>query len=217
MCIRDRVKSQLDNEVTRSSNADTAIGTRVTAAEARISSVEGTLTNVPKYYSGTGFPEGKITAPVGSIYTDTAKTAGAWQWRKNSGTGNTGWSVLHGDTGWRAVNIGSISNGTLNFRRINNQVYVHAGSGGYRTMTLASLGVFNIGVNMFTPSQTEFISIRSDYTKQERGILSVEYTGAVFLKMFSGNVESGSFQTSTQSYATDRSWDATLPGTAITL
>lgn len=212
-----QVKSQLDNEVTRSTNADTTIGTRVTNAEARISSIEGTLTSVPKYYIGTGFPEGKVTAPVGSIYTDTAKTAGAWQWRKTSGTGNTGWSILHGDTGWRAVNVGSISSGTLNFRRVDNQVYVHAGSGNYRTMTLASLGVFNVGVNMFTPTQTEFISVRSDSTKQERGVLSLEYTGVVVLKMFSGSVESGSFQTSTQSYVTDRGWDSSLPGTAITI
>lgn len=54
---------------------------------------------------GTGSPEGIKTAPVGSIYRDVAGTNGAWQWRKTSGTGNTGWKVFDGDTG--VVNLGT--------------------------------------------------------------------------------------------------------------
>lgn len=51
--------------------------------------------------SGTGSPEGAVTASPGATYTDTAGTCGAWQWVKVSGTGNTGWQVVYGDTGWR--------------------------------------------------------------------------------------------------------------------
>lgn len=49
--------------------------------------------------SGTGSPEGVVTAPVGSVYTDTAGTFGAVEWVKVTGTGSTGWQVSHGDTG----------------------------------------------------------------------------------------------------------------------
>lgn len=47
--------------------------------------------------SGTGSPEGVVAAPVGTAYTDTAGTNGAWQWLKKSGTGTTGWAVTHSD------------------------------------------------------------------------------------------------------------------------
>ena len=50
-----------------------------------------------KILSSTGFPEGVVTAPVGSIYIDKAITNGVSSWIKKSGTGNTGWSVLEGD------------------------------------------------------------------------------------------------------------------------
>ena len=53
--------------------------------------------------AGTGTPEGKITAPVGSVYTDSVATNGAIRWIKSSGTGNTGWRVEYGDTGWRDI------------------------------------------------------------------------------------------------------------------
>lgn len=53
--------------------------------------------------TGTGSPEGAVTAPPGTYYTDTAGTCGAWRWLKTSGTGSTGWRVLFGDTGWRNV------------------------------------------------------------------------------------------------------------------
>lgn len=40
---------------------------------------------------------------MGTIYTDTAATNGAIRWIKVSGTGNTGWAVEYGDTGWRSI------------------------------------------------------------------------------------------------------------------
>lgn len=74
-------------------------------------------------YRGTGFPEGRVTAPVGSIYTDQAATGGAIRWIKKSGTGATGWAVEYGDTGWR--NITSLATnivagyGSIVFRQLN--------------------------------------------------------------------------------------------------
>ena len=53
--------------------------------------------------TGTGMPNGVVSAPPGTYYTDTAGTNGAWRWLKKSGTGNTGWEVVIGDTGWRNI------------------------------------------------------------------------------------------------------------------
>ena len=63
-------------------------------------------------FTGTGSPEGKVEAPVGSIYTDTAATNGAIRWIKTSGAGSTGWRVEYGDTGWRDISA-SIDTNTL--------------------------------------------------------------------------------------------------------
>lgn len=52
---------------------------------------------------GTGSPEGVVTAAVGTYYTDTAGTNGAWRWQKRTGAGNTGWVVTTGDGGWRDI------------------------------------------------------------------------------------------------------------------
>ena len=59
--------------------------------------------NGADYLVGTGMPNGVVSAPVGSIYIDKNATNGASSWIKKSGTGNTGWQVLEGDTGWRNV------------------------------------------------------------------------------------------------------------------
>jgi len=65
----------------------------------------------PRIMSGTGSPEGVVTAPVGSTWTDTATTTGAIQWIKATGTGNTGWVVEYGDTGQRNMSAEALSNG----------------------------------------------------------------------------------------------------------
>lgn len=72
---------------------------------------------------GTGFPNGKVTAPVGTTYVDTAVTNGALKWIKRAGSDNQGWEVLTGDTGWRNLNIASKLGGSyLRIRRVNNIV-----------------------------------------------------------------------------------------------
>lgn len=49
---------------------------------------------------GTGMPNGNVTATSGVYYTDRDGTNGAWRWIKTTNTGNTGWKVVYGDTGW---------------------------------------------------------------------------------------------------------------------
>lgn len=72
---------------------------------------------------GTGMPNGKVTAPVGTTYVDTAVTNGALKWIKRKGNNSEGWEVLTGDTGWRKMNIVSkLGNSYLQVRRKNDTV-----------------------------------------------------------------------------------------------
>ena len=72
---------------------------------------------------GTGMPNGRVAAPVGTTYVDNAVTNGALKWIKRSGTNNQGWEVLTGDTGWRTLNIKSkLGNSFLKVRRKNDLV-----------------------------------------------------------------------------------------------
>ena len=77
---------------------------------------------------GTGMPNGKVEAPVGTTYVDTAVTNGALKWIKRSGTNNQGWEVLTGDTGWRTLNIRSkLGSSYLKVRRKNDTVMYQFG------------------------------------------------------------------------------------------
>lgn len=72
---------------------------------------------------GTGFPNGKVTAPVGATYVDTNVTNGALKWIKRRGNDSQGWEILIGDTGWRKMNIVSkLGNSYLQVRRKNETV-----------------------------------------------------------------------------------------------
>ena len=77
---------------------------------------------------GTGFPSGKVSAPVGTTYVDTAVTNGALKWIKRKGTDSQGWEVLTGDTGWRTLNIVSkLGASYLKVRRKNDTVMYQFG------------------------------------------------------------------------------------------
>ena len=95
-----------------SSYDDTALSNRIKVLEAKDWEIHG-----------TGMPEGVVSAPVGTTYVDEKVTNGALKWIKRSGTGNTGWEILIGDTGWRTLSIVSgLGNSYLKVRRINSQV-----------------------------------------------------------------------------------------------
>ena len=72
---------------------------------------------------GRGMPNGTVTAPVGTTYVDEAVTNGALKWIKKSGTGNVGWEVLIGDTGWKIVpSVSKLGGSYVKVRRVNNVV-----------------------------------------------------------------------------------------------
>ena len=77
---------------------------------------------------GTGMPNGRVTAPIGTTYVDTAVTNGALKWIKESGDGDRGWKVLIGDTGWRTLNsVSRVGNSFIKIRRVNNLVTYNFG------------------------------------------------------------------------------------------
>ena len=82
--------------------------------------------NVSHEIRGTGSPEGRIVAEIGTTYVDVNVTNGALKWIKESGNGNTGWKVTEGDTGWVLgwkQDKGDNTN-RMYFRRKNDVVHV---------------------------------------------------------------------------------------------
>lgn len=77
---------------------------------------------------GTGMPNGKVEGTLGQTYVDAAKTNGALKWIKRTPSGNTGWAVLDGDTGWKTLNSASkLGASYVKARRINDIVQLQFG------------------------------------------------------------------------------------------
>ena len=172
----------------------------------------GWSTMADQYLQGTGFPEGVVTAPVGSVYTDTAATNGAIRWIKATGSGNTGWRVDYGDTGWRnieSVLLNGFTATSVKIRRFGNQV----------SITIFALnGASSTGTTLYTlPTgfgsdsrirQTWMGRSSSDQTPNA----AVTYASST-LSLFTSPtlITSGR---GTIDYLTTDAWPATLPGTA---
>ena len=77
---------------------------------------------------GTGMPNGKVDGTIGQTYVDTKKTNGALKWIKRTPSGNQGWAVLDGDTGWKTLNaVSKLGNSYVKARRVNDTVYLQFG------------------------------------------------------------------------------------------
>ena len=77
---------------------------------------------------GEGMPNGKVDGTIGQTYVDTKKTNGALKWIKRTPSGNQGWAVLDGDTGWKVLNASSkLGNSSVKARRINDTVQLQFG------------------------------------------------------------------------------------------
>jgi hypothetical protein len=97
--------------------------------------------NVGHEIRGTGSPEGRITAEIGTTYVDVNVTNGALKWIKESGNGNTGWKVLIGDTGWRTLNnVSRVENAFIKVRRMNNQILYNLDGLGWGIFEIVSRG-----------------------------------------------------------------------------
>jgi hypothetical protein len=71
---------------------------------------EGEVSSLYERY-GTGSPEGVVTAPVGAVFHRTDGAAFTTQYRKETGSGNTGWVLSGVDTISRVGSIGFVMDG----------------------------------------------------------------------------------------------------------
>jgi len=184
---------------------------------------------------GTGMPNGKVSAPVGTTYVDTAVTNGALKWIKRTGNHNQGWEVLTGDTGWRTLNIVSkLGASYLKVRRKNDMVMyqfgglswgwfgiVRRGGAGYqvqpsdRERNCFILGLGGVPVGF----RSEFSLIGGIYN--DKGVsYGTWYLGGVgdsnmlrfqFTDPVPTDRDIGDIRVSAISYLTSEPWPTTLP------
>lgn len=187
----------------------TAEALDVTGALTAGSLVLGTVTHT----EGTGSPQSVVSAPVGSTYIDTAATTGAIRWIKATGTGNTGWVVEYGDTGWRNLTAVSLLNGwtTSSFylRRVGNVVNV---SGTFSKASTTGVGIYTLpsgfrctpvdvyskfGATSTSDDVAEWFVIAANHT------LSAKYTLMTGTTLYLHG-----------SWLTTDAWPSSLPGSA---
>lgn len=169
---------------------------------------------------GTGFPEGVVSAPVGSRYVDTAATNGAVEWVKASGTGNTGWRVVYGDTGWR--NIGSL---LLNGWTATTGIFARRTAETF-TLRCEALSAASATSQIFLTTAQLIPGFRFDVASGNgpRHLLHMLTTPVTTRRVFSGS--SGSDMNVPNYSATDvlygdltgpasSTWPSSLPGTAV--
>jgi hypothetical protein len=149
------------------------------------------------------------------MYTDTAATNGAIRWIKATGSGNTGWKVEYGDTGWRNLNATSLSNGWAYYvsyfrmRRVNQDVHL----GMYLDATSATsdtVGTSIIPTGFRTTFQTIIAAPRGT-GRDKTNLVNMEPTTFTVVN----RIADGNAVYIDTNYPTADVWPTTLPGTAV--
>ena len=191
--------------------------------------------NVGQEIRGTGSPEGRITAEIGTTYVDVNVTNGALKWIKESGNGNTGWRVLIGDTGWRTLDsVSKLGNSFVKVRRVNNLVLYQFGGLQWGWFGIVRRGRQGYSSQISDVERNCFIvfrdSIPTGFRTQESLIGNIYndngivygtwYVGGVtdqnhlrfqFLNPVPTDRDIGDIRVSSISYLTDDPWPTTLP------
>lgn len=180
---------------------------------------------------GVGQPNGAVSASPGAIYRNTDRSA-SWArdrlWIKDTGTGNTGWIVLDGDTLWRRVDSVSFFKNTaqttpmplvtargLLMRRIGNKVEVKT----YRTAidrtAEPTANPWIIPPAGFAPDGDLYWPFsRWDNT----GFFGLYWSGVAFFASAAPQnpwqPATNTLATTTWSWTTAQAWPTTLPGSA---
>ena len=139
-----------------------AIGTTTPAAGTftTLSANSMIVVGTPMLRSGTGSPEGVVTAPVSSVYLRTDGAAGTVIYSKEAGTGNAGWvAVSPGTVAWGAPGaIGTTTPNSGSFTGLNAFKFIYyiqastygatvpidAGNGQYTVITATNSTPFTI-------------------------------------------------------------------------
>lgn len=178
---------------------------------------------------GTGSPEGVVTAPVGTEWTDIAATNGAIKWIKSTGTGNTGWTVSVGDTGWRKTV--AWTNGVITAGSMNNIVPLAGSTGGIFFRRIQNVVHFSIVCAEIVSSSHSFdipAGFSAGAVPYPKLPVVMTVSGAEVVRILNAGLITGSFGAgagtvlasasgsygATASWATLQAWPTTLPGTA---
>ena len=163
-----------------------------------------------RIYEGSGSPEGKIEAPVGAIYTDSAATSGAINWVKSNGTGNTGWLVDYGDTGWRNISSSIPSGwaGVIAISRAQNRVTIIGSN--VRPATTGTTGILDLPSGFRPARKTNGVG---DEAGAYRPVFALNFSP---YKLEIRNIAAASSWVDFSiTYATKDAWPSSLPGTPL--
>ena len=181
------------------------------------------------HLSGTGTPEGVVTAAPGSTWLqigDAVTVSGNLLWRKISGTGNTGWEPegALADTGWRDVAsllgaglAASSEQGIAALRRVGKEVY-------YQCKADVSSATASLFVTLPTGFKVTGTTSRRQfplYTATSAGTAvplttagNVAYTSADAMATYNYLPNPGTALVDA-SWTTTDAWPSSLPGSAI--
>ena len=184
---------------------------------------------------GTGMPNGVVEAEIGTTYIDKNKTNGAFKWIKTTNSGNQGWEVLTGDTGWRTSNIVSkLGSSFVKVRRVSNEVtyqfgglqwgwfgIVRRGGTGYRAQETDGerncfiLEYYGVPTGFRTPNSLigpifndRGVPYGTWYVGNSSDLHQLRFQ---FLNPVPTDRDIGDIRVSTISYFTDEPWPTQLP------
>ena len=179
-------------------------------------------TNGVGFIYGNGFPNGVVSASVGSIYIDTAVTNGASSWIKKSGTGNTGWKVLEGDTGWRNV-TSTFSSQWAVVNANDYGVYMRRAGNSVELSIKAAIASGWIGTSIALPTGFKFggsigmnppIAILNLWQTAGSGS-GVAQIGGTYVQVTLSPSTAGTRYYGSLTGSTLEDWPVTLPGIAV--
>lgn len=172
---------------------------------------------------GTGSPEGTLTAVVGTEYTDKNATNGAIKWIKKSGSGNTGWVVAQGDTGWRNVAgllvngwVVTAANGACHVRRVNSLIHWQCSLDGTNAdeaaVTILTIPTGFTGVRAF--NLNGYWPLPTAATTSDGKSFPIEAHSNGTLRWAVNSFIAPSIVRVAGSYSTEDPWPVALPGVA---
>ncbi|MBM7518261.1 pyocin knob domain-containing protein [Nocardioides nitrophenolicus] len=177
--------------------------------------------------AGTGSPEGVVTAPIGEKYTDLAATNGAIEWIKTTATGNTGWRVTHGDTGWRDLSglllAPYYAEDVVAVRRVNNLVHLKVSSLTTSGPSPGSIAISGIAgfqdASSGSPVGTNFALVPTGAPEpgQQWTINARAGMATAYLLSLNSEIAPGSdhYFSGSATWPITAPWPTTLPGTAL--
>ena len=219
---RDAAEAAADTAETAATVAVTAKNLAEGFAGDAETALTSTLAAAVYELRGNGQP-GSTTetnnAPVGTYYTDTAGTAGAWRWLKTvTGSNSNKWTVVYGDTGWRDVTPDTHLLGETGFvrvRRIGSQVELQVLIGADKSFSGTVTGInipsgFIKNANMLVSAPRR----RSSNTSLDIGATAYFSTSHAMGDLYcAGSITSDSVFVF--NYPTANPWPTTLPGTPV--